>query len=375
MINDQLGYYLVGMKKFYNKTLAFMESHATGYKIQWIFNDEVYSGIDWSAPIQESLTDIYKQRALQLREQYDYLVLYFSGGADSMNILHAFIDNNIFIDEIVMQMYDPALPTLNDYDTSNANFYAEVLYSATVHLKKVQHRLNPNTKIRYQDLAKPLLELLQKEDWYEKMPLNAYITINGVARQYAQLTEDHVLKLCEKNKKVAQVVGVDKPLVWFDGKDYWAYFQDSNAMHCPPLTNNFLELFNHVYVTEFFYWTPQMPKIVIKQAQEIKLQCELDPVKKHLWSQSLKKHIGEFKELMHPIIYVPEATPHFQTDKPESKVMRAQDRWFWETANTEAKGNYLNVIRHLRSHIDSNQAIGNDIENGLKSYTSKFYKL
>jgi len=54
--------------------------------------------------VSESLDFLYALRARQLREKYDYLVLYFSGGADSTNILKTFIDNNIFLDEIVMQM-------------------------------------------------------------------------------------------------------------------------------------------------------------------------------------------------------------------------------------------------------------------------------
>jgi hypothetical protein len=90
---DRLGYYRVGFKKFFNKTLALLENHKTGYEVQWIFNDNIYDKIDWTIPIRESLLDLYRRRAEQLRNKYDYLALYFSGGADSINILHAFIDN------------------------------------------------------------------------------------------------------------------------------------------------------------------------------------------------------------------------------------------------------------------------------------------
>ena len=122
-LKDRLGYYLVGWKKFHNKTLALLESKKTGYDLVWVFNNDVYGKIDWTIPIHDSLENLYKKRAQQLRDQYDYLVLYFSGGADSLNILHSFINNNIFLDEIVMQVPEPAMSTFNEEDKSNKNLY------------------------------------------------------------------------------------------------------------------------------------------------------------------------------------------------------------------------------------------------------------
>ena len=116
---DQLGYYLVGQKKFYNKTLALIESFQTRYEPVWVFNNNVYGSIDWTIPITEDLPSMYKRRAQQLRDQYDYLVLYFSGGADSINILHAFIDNDIFLDEILFQYPKEVEQIFNNNDLSN----------------------------------------------------------------------------------------------------------------------------------------------------------------------------------------------------------------------------------------------------------------
>ena len=127
---DRLGYYLVGWKKFYNKTLALMESNKTGYEVKWVFNDDVYGKIDWTIPIEEPLLEIYKRRAQQLREKYDYLMLYFSGGADSAVILRTFVENNIFLDEIVLQLPEPVRQSFTPNDTAEANIYAEIEYSA-----------------------------------------------------------------------------------------------------------------------------------------------------------------------------------------------------------------------------------------------------
>jgi hypothetical protein len=372
---DRLGYYRVGFKKFYNKTLALLENHKTGYDLIWVFNDDVYGSIDWSVPIQEPLLNIYKRRAQQLREKYDYLALYFSGGADSINILHAFIDNDIFLDELVMQIPEPAAKQFNPNDTSNANIYGEIPYAAIPHINKFKDKINPNTKIRYQDFAKSVIELLRKDDWFETNPMGTNICISGIGRQQAQLTEEHILELCNKGLNVGQILGVDKPLIYYDNKDYYAYFSDVSAMHAPPVDSNQSEIFHKYYHTEFFYWTPDMPEIVVKQAQEIKKYCETDEQARYMMSLSLKTHISAYKSLLHPIIYPPYVRVDFETEKPSSKIIRPMDQWFWQSAEKKLQRNYLSVIEHLRKNTNLRYMIEDNIDNGIAAHTVGFYKL
>jgi hypothetical protein len=49
--------------------------------------------------------ELLKQRALQLRDKYKFIKLYFSGGQDSMTMLNAFVENNIFIDQICIWLF------------------------------------------------------------------------------------------------------------------------------------------------------------------------------------------------------------------------------------------------------------------------------
>lgn len=373
---DHLGYYLVGWKKFYNKTLALIESKKTGFELLWIFNEDVYSSIDWTIPVQDDLFTIYKKRAKQLRDKYDYLMLYFSGGADSANILRSFVENNIFLDEIVMQLPEPVRQSFDPTDTSEGNFYAELEYSAVPYLNKIKNKLDPRTKIRYQDFAKPGIELLKKDYWFESVPLCTNITLSGVFRQIAQNSDNHILHINESGKSIAQILGIDKPLVYFDGKDYYAYFMDTSTYHyVSPIDFNDSDLSKISYHTEFFYWTPDMPEIVVKQAQLIKQQCENDPWSKLMISEILKRHISEYRPVLHPIIYPLDVTVEFQTEKPSTKIIRDMDRWFWETADDKVKGNYLGLINYLRDNIKEKHLINNSIDNGLAAHKSRFYKL
>jgi hypothetical protein len=98
---DKLGYYCVGDAKFYSKLEAIEHMTKTGSHLHWNFNEAVFSAYDWKSEPAESLGELYRRRAQQLRDQYDYVVLCYSGGSDSDNILHSFVDNDIRIDEVV----------------------------------------------------------------------------------------------------------------------------------------------------------------------------------------------------------------------------------------------------------------------------------
>lgn len=376
MNKDRLGYYLVGWKKFYNKTLALIESKKTGYDIQWVFNDHVYRKFDWSVPIETPLFEIYKQRAQQLRDKYDYLMLYYSGGADSSTILRTFVENNIFLDEIVMQLPEPVRQSFDPNDTSEGNFYAEIEYSAVPYLNKIKNKLDKRTLIRYQDFAKPGLELLENDNWFETIPLCTNITLSGVFRQIAQNKDYHILNLNDKGKSVAQILGIDKPLVYYDNLNYYAYFMDTSTYHyVSPIDFNETELSKINYHTEFFYWTPDMPEIVIKQAQDIKKFYEFNTQMRFMANEVLTRHISDYRDVLHPIIYPSDVTVEFQTEKPSSKIIRAMDQWFWDTASKRVQNNYLETIKYLGTVTDPKHMVNKDISFGVGAHKSYFYKL
>jgi hypothetical protein len=145
-------------------------------------------------------------------------------------------------------------------------------------------------------------------------------------------------------------------------------------MHVGPIELNNTNINN--INTEFFYWSRDLPELVIKQAQEIKAACEIDPIKKEFWSKSMKIHVGEFRSIMNPIIYPEMEVPSFQTGKPENNFNRGLlDSWFWETATDSMKSNLFDGIGYLKNSISKNRFIGGDISLGLFSTNTRFYKL
>ena len=100
MNSDIFGFYQVSNYKTYSKLEAIDYKNVYGGNIHWNFNDELFSSVDWTNEPQSSLWDLYKQRVKQIREKYDYCVLWYSGGSDSHNILHAWLDSGYKLDEI-----------------------------------------------------------------------------------------------------------------------------------------------------------------------------------------------------------------------------------------------------------------------------------
>lgn len=320
VFRDRLGYYEVGNKKFYNKHDATTCAASTGQVCKFIFNDRVYSSFDWKIPIHTTLNDLYRARALQLRNSYDYLMVFFSGGIDSTTVLRSFINNNIFVDEIVM-----FYPKDQHFDPSNrnyANHFGEIEHSANVFLKNNINIINPKTKITYLDVGASISNLSNRENWVEEvMHYAVYVNASFLAAAEAVSTHITALNLAMKGKNVARIYGVDKPIVKFLNGQEGARAQNS-------LWFNFTDVYRDSFVgmdvgggivsgltntqhTELFFWTPHMPEIVIKQAQVINAAIDLD--------QELVKTCSIFLNGQSTLL-----NTHFlyRTDNYENKISR-----------------------------------------------------
>ena len=81
--NPKLGYYTVGSEKFFSKPLALTRATETNQFPEWNFSNEIFGAQDWTITPAINIRELYRIRAQQLRDQYDYIRLEFSGGGDS----------------------------------------------------------------------------------------------------------------------------------------------------------------------------------------------------------------------------------------------------------------------------------------------------
>ena len=99
---------------------------------------------------------MYVERCNQLRDKYDYLVLHYSGGSDSHNILHTFLTNNIKLDEISIRWpkhwLDGKFYNVNNIDKSAKNAPSEFNYTIKPTLEYLQKH-HPDIKINIVDFT------------------------------------------------------------------------------------------------------------------------------------------------------------------------------------------------------------------------------
>jgi len=94
------GAWIVGGRQFTSKFEALHHASINKQPVSFYYHDKVWLSVNRSLLGRQSLTSLYRERALQLREKYDHLVLHYSGGSDSHNILHTFLSNGIKLDEV-----------------------------------------------------------------------------------------------------------------------------------------------------------------------------------------------------------------------------------------------------------------------------------
>jgi len=256
---DKFGFYKVGDLKTYSKVEAIEASTKNKLPVIWDFNYKFFSCYDWSNEPSESLDELYAKRAWQIRHTYDYIVLMYSGGADSGNILDTFAKNKIPLDEVCTYDYKggdyvynraelekAAWPRLKEYQNQGMNFF---------------HR-----QLDYTDLAK---QILQNESYnFDRAYYhNHHFGINHMAKTYLrELLPDYV-KLIEKGKKIVFVWGVDKPQVRYENSRWIISFRDISDSGVSPRTQMLNRDHEH---DEYFYWSPDCADLICKQAHVIK---------------------------------------------------------------------------------------------------------
>jgi hypothetical protein len=193
--------------------------------IDFHWHEDTFSRINLMQEPALSHSELCKNRALELRERYDYVRLWFSGGADSRTALDSFVNNNIHIDEIVVNCYLDK----NVTDVM-ASTNREVELVALPYLKEIQNKLT-NTKIT----------LLQAEasdvtDWFSIRDDPAWFpaldSLDGSAGQLNLGMSWGMSKLNRKTeiKNWVDVQGGSKVRLWKHKEKWFFYFVDS-AVH------------------------------------------------------------------------------------------------------------------------------------------------
>jgi hypothetical protein len=332
MINKKLGYYLVDNLEFDSKIKACIYASENNKEVKWIFNDNLFNNYPWHNEPAETLDQLYDLRAVQLRETYDYIIISYSGGADSHNIVSSFIRQGLHIDELVINTMESITDKFTVFDSNvknPENAAAEHRLQTIPRLKEIE-KLCPKTKITVLDLSDYLMSswleagdaswILDKREGLN--PLNVtrfnYIHFNDIRKQF------------DRNKKIGLILGVEKPRTVI-GKENKFYIQFSDR------AANIITIENHIKdytnaTVEYFYWSPDSVRILAKQAHVIKRWTEQDQTRRNLWHWKTNNSPKIFRQVhervLRTLIYTTWNNLWYQADKATKDWYSEFDDWF-----------------------------------------------
>ena len=372
MISHNGGFYKVGDEIFASKIEAIYKANQTKKDISWNFHNDVFNSIDWTTEPEETLDSFYKTRALQIRNKYDYLVLFCSGGADSTNMLYSFLKNGIHVDEVVAGAPISGLNRWQDNlsDKSAENTISETRLTQLPLMKEISEKW-PAVKITIHDYFIDMLNF-KEDEWLWKS--DDYIHPTFAARYKLDRDEyNHLKKIADSGKSIGFVYGLDKPFIIEDNGMYFSVIRDQ------IVCNAFNALEHPMSYVEMFYYTPNLPLMMVKQAHCVAKFISMphnfyiydnilfdskrviggDPTKTgDLRDYSKTAHSGIYERGIVPLIYPSLDKQVFQANKPRSVFFGEHDSWF----------------EKLHQDTRAFQLVKSDFNNFISSVDSKFFR-
>jgi hypothetical protein len=344
------GYYTVNGVIYHDKVSA-LRATPPGQYPEWHFITDSFRDRDWQQEPPGTLLDWYRLRAEQIRQRYDRVILMYSGGVDSTVMLHSFIDNNVPIDG-VFSYGSFNLPNAEKFVRNQEIYQVAIPYISALKQSgklKCDYYLLDDTRF---------YDLYNDEAWSEKTQASIYSPEVGFWSQFHR--DPWIQQHCEQGTTVV-LRGVDKPRVVVDDDVWKLVFLDCQTV---TLHNPWVKTHDNLFY-DFFYWTADLPELMVKQAHEIKKFFESresdSPEFLELFSRdggvyNLKRYV----EWIDPIIYQPyvheqpgEPRRYFTVGKSSMQNLWNKDDAFIATAADYQKNNWRYGMQQLAKMIPS----------------------
>jgi hypothetical protein len=232
---------------------------------------------------------------------------------------------------------------------------------------------SPNTRITLLDTSKSILDSLLNNlnnDWVNTK--NDVFNATG-AFQFNPLYFIELRKRLDKLKRVAYVIGIDKPKLLIENNNLYLFFIDK-TVGIVSLQENINEYSN--ITTVLFYWDVESCDLMCKQAHTIFKIIKNDINLKKIWQSAdinIRRRLQEI--LLRNVIYTTWDNNWFQVNKTIQDWNCEWDYWFTQgMSDSKEYAIWLDGLKTLKPKISN--FIDYDVDGsikGTKHYLSKFY--
>jgi hypothetical protein len=348
-------YYSANGQTFTSKIEALRYQDQTSLPIFFYYHDDIYNKLDWTIEPKESLDYYYKEQAQRIRDTYDYVILCYSGGYDSSNILETFYYNDIKIDKIV------TVGALKQDSQSGVdeNHNGELYHNVFPYLRELGLE-NITQVVDYSEIfsSPEKLSILKfGENWVDQ--LGGWFSPHN---WFWYDLERYVIPPAYADKKVAIVFGRDKPSLHSDTSTgdnlNGFYFRDT------PLTS-YGNISGHSNFNRInFYWDPTYPNILLKQLHVLYQYRQQQ--KQYEFDHELGAHIlGNLS--VNDIVYSLKRKIIFKSKKSPTNKFSLRDMFLLNKKDSDVFKMYQQGMTYIEGKIPSTSR--------LSPIVSRFYKI
>lgn len=319
-------FYYDADKKIYPTLLDALDS---GTKCWFYCHDSYFSKIAWTVEPVLSLNELYRLRAQEIRDNYPYVILCYSGGNDSTAMLETFYYNNIHIDEILIV----GALSQDPQEGSDMNHNGDLYHNAFPTLAKFNL---PNTKITVLDYTKWFRDGMISDFTIVKQFDDSWVKHIGAYQSVHHYFWYDLKKIigAYNELETAVVFGADKtPVYYRNGRPYVQY---DNLSFCDYGQRYHNENFHRVnfYIDE----SPVCSDIMRKQAHTL-LKFDI-----------LKGDSGNRVDLMNQLYYDIKNPLKFQSEKTKYTFLSPRDTYILDKKDSELYKIYVAGMKIMKQY-------------------------
>lgn len=354
-------YYSNDEKVFPSKIEALFYKHATGNEISFYYYDDVYKSIDWTIEPVSNLQELYKFQAEKIRSEYDYVILCYSGGYDSNQILDTFYQNKIKLDKIVMI----GSFSQDDDPMSDANRNLEARLNGIPYINQLGLE-NITEKIDYSiffDDIRKLSIFNYGTEWFNHIG-SAISPIHWFWNDI----ENYIVPIQWRDKKTAIIFGIERTGLRSDHNGKLG-FQFTDAAYGNGITRK-----TDYSQRIMFFWDHNFPDIVIKQlhVQQNAMYKLMDKLKINKYEALEMVRKASFNMLcpktggMRSFLYSTPRVSVYKSQKSKNTALSLSDSFLMQHQTSDLYKFYTDGIKKLEKKIPINK---------IQYVSSRFYSI